>query len=518
MRRVIANVAVCASSPCANVSQKEAAVSRETAKVLRIVLLEDDPNDAELIQLELARDRPDVAWRHVATEAAFRDAIEPPPDLVLADYSLPGFDGLTALSILRAHHPDVPFIFVSGSLGEERATEALKSGATDYVLKDRLQRLPTVVHRALAEAHERQERRRAQAALEEQRILLGTLIDNLPVIVFAADHEQKLTVVNRALLDLIDRPREKVLGFHTSEFPELARLTGGDTANLSTAVPWNLLDYQEVTWQSPDGRLRWFISSQLPLRDAATGAVVGTVSTSREITAFKELTRELLEISNREQQRLGSDLHDGLGQELTGLSLLLRGLEVQLNHEAPAYLPQVKKIRELVAHTIQSTRLLARGLAPVNLERGGLAEALRHLAQRCVDTYELECTFENSGRPLPNLDESAATHFFRIAQEATTNAARYAEASRLRILLETTPSQLRLSITDDGIGLAAGLGQSQPGMGLKIMEYRARMMGAKLSFDQPAQGTRVMVTCPLDLLVNGEAESLPARASRKRRR
>ena len=87
----------------------------------------------------------------------------PPPDLVLADYTLPGFDGLAALKIVLEHWPDMPFIFVSGSLGEERAIEALKSGATDYVLKDRLQRLPAVVNRALTEARERRERRQARS-------------------------------------------------------------------------------------------------------------------------------------------------------------------------------------------------------------------------------------------------------------------------------------------------------------------------------------------------------------------
>ena len=115
------------------------------------MLLEDDPNDAELIQLQLAqeRHRRRLAARRVA-ERDFREALAgAPPDLVLADYTLPGFDGLAALKILLQHSPDIPFIFVSGSLGEERAIEALKSGATDYVLKDRLQRLPAVVKRAL---------------------------------------------------------------------------------------------------------------------------------------------------------------------------------------------------------------------------------------------------------------------------------------------------------------------------------------------------------------------------------
>src|SRR5690606_12417587 len=114
----------------------------------------------------------------------------------------------------------------------------------------------------------------------------------------------------------------------------------------------------------------------------------------------KILEPEILEISNREQRRLGSDLHDGLGQELTGLSLLLKGLEVQLSREAPQYSSQIAKISDLLARAIQSTRSLARGLAPVNLERGGLPEALKHLAACCTDMYNLECTFTSSGQKL----------------------------------------------------------------------------------------------------------------------
>ena len=95
---------------------------------LQVVLLEDDPSDAELIQVELQRSDMQVQWRHVATESGFREAIaHAAPDLVLADYTLPGFDGLAALKILRDRWPDVPFVFVSGSLGEERAIEALKN-------------------------------------------------------------------------------------------------------------------------------------------------------------------------------------------------------------------------------------------------------------------------------------------------------------------------------------------------------------------------------------------------------
>ena len=437
-------------------------MKRDAPAKLRFVLLEDDANDAELIQLELARNGVAVEWRHVMSEKDFRSALHTaPPDMVLADYTLPGFDGLEALKILLKAAPDVPFIFVSGSLGEERAIEALKSGATDYVLKDRLQRLPAVVRRALAEASDRRERRLAEVALEEQRLLLGTLIDSLPEIVYATDTEGRLTVVNRALLDTLKLKREVVLGQRLSQVWPEETLVEIETQAAQAIRTGRALNDQERAWVTLDGSVRWITFTHVPLRDH--GTVSGLVCSIREITGQKALEQEILEISNREQRRLGSDLHDGLGQELTGLSLLLKGLEVQLSRESPQYLSQVTKISDLLARAIQSTRSLARGLAPVNLERGGLSEALRHLVARCTDMYSLQCSFTNGGMKLPDLEEGAATHLYRIAQEASTNAARYARAKSIAIDLRTTGRKLQLSVADDGIGLSAGLAQGRPG-------------------------------------------------------
>ena len=471
----------------------------ETTAPLRFVLLEDDPNDAELIELELAKNGLDVEWRHVMTERDFRDAIGgPAPDLVLADYTLPGFDGLAALRILLDQTQDVPFIFVSGSLGEERAIEALKSGATDYVLKDRLQRLPAVVNRALTEARERRERRQAQTQLEGQRLLLATLINSLPEIIYAVDTDNCLTIANRALLETLNKKREDVLGRRLSELWAEESVIDMEAQAAITMRTGRPLTDQERAWISPDGTVRWFTFTHVPLRDH--GVISGLVCTVREVTSRRALEQEILEISNREQRRLGSDLHDGLGQELTGLSLLLKGLEVQLSREAPQYTPQVLKINDLLARAIQSTRSLARGLAPVNLERGGLPEALKHLVARCSDMYSLDCSFTNGVQKLPDLEEGAATHLYRIAQEATTNAARYARAKSIAIDLRTAGRKLQLSIADDGIGLSAGLSQGRPGMGLKIMEYRARMLGGTINFEEPNPGTRIVLSAPLHLL------------------
>src|SRR6516164_5256865 len=140
---------------------------------LRILYLEDDPRDAELIQEALAVDGITCHVTRVETEADFIASLEQGDfDLILADYTLPSFDGLSALKIAQQGRPHVPFIFVSGTLGEEVAIEALKVGATDYVLKTKLSRLVPAVQRAMREAEERAERKKAEQALRRSEAYL----------------------------------------------------------------------------------------------------------------------------------------------------------------------------------------------------------------------------------------------------------------------------------------------------------------------------------------------------------
>ena len=133
---------------------------------LHILLLEDVATDAELVQRELEREGFDFEARRVTTEDAFVQALDAfDPDIILVDYSLPTFDGMAALEVAQEERPHIPVVFVSGAIGEERAIETLKQGATDYVLKDKLSRLGPAVRRALREAEERRARREAEAAL-----------------------------------------------------------------------------------------------------------------------------------------------------------------------------------------------------------------------------------------------------------------------------------------------------------------------------------------------------------------
>jgi PAS domain S-box-containing protein len=164
---------------------------------IRILHLEDDHLDSELVEATLAADGLDVNSRVVATRDEYTTALRQPDfDLILADFSLPAFDGLAALALAQAARPDLPFIFVTGVMGEEQAIEPLKRGAVDYVYKNRLSRLAPAVRRALREANERRERLQAQAAAQAEREWLRVTLGSIGDAVIAADTAGRVTFLN----------------------------------------------------------------------------------------------------------------------------------------------------------------------------------------------------------------------------------------------------------------------------------------------------------------------------------
>jgi diguanylate cyclase (GGDEF)-like protein/PAS domain S-box-containing protein len=180
---------------------------------LRILMAEDMATDAELVLLELARAGLRATHRIVDSEKSFVDALhEFAPDVILSDFSLPGFNGMAALALSREICPDTPFIFVSGTIGEESAIDAVKSGATDYVLKSNLVRLPSAVERALAEALARREQRRTDAQLRESESLKGAILESSLDCLITIDHEGKIVEFNPAAEATFGLTRERALG------------------------------------------------------------------------------------------------------------------------------------------------------------------------------------------------------------------------------------------------------------------------------------------------------------------
>jgi PAS domain S-box-containing protein len=239
-------------------------------------------------------------------------------------------------------------------------------------------------------------------------------------------------------------------------------------------------------------RVRYFENRAVLVRDAGIGT--GISIATRDITERKRLEQEILDVSGRERQSIGRDLHDGLGQELTGVALMLRGLGSRVRERCPEALDSINEIVGLVNQSIENARSLARGLLPVRAETGGLAAALRELAVRGRDLYGMEVNFRAEVWPALYLDETEASHLYRIAQEALTNSARHGHATRVDIFLLVVRNNFSLYITDNGEGICTPA-SPYTGMGLKIMKYRAGMIGAKFQIaPSEPRGTVVRVT------------------------
>ncbi|NOR82644.1 MAG: PAS domain S-box protein, partial [Ardenticatenales bacterium] len=256
---------------------------------LRLLLLEDNRYDAELAIATLEEAGYECRWERVETEDEFvarlaRAGTE--YDLILADYSLPAFDGLTALRKFVERELDIPFILVSGTLGEEIAIESLRAGATDYVLKDRISRLAPVVKRALRERDERRERRRAQEAVRSSEARWRSLTENSADRIMTLDRDLKVEFANRP------PPGLRVDEFIGSRFyqwsPEERRLEikGMLERVLRTGEPGRFRLKREM----PDGRSVHY-ESRVATR-IVRDEVVGLTVSSRDITDRVEAERE----------------------------------------------------------------------------------------------------------------------------------------------------------------------------------------------------------------------------------
>jgi len=225
-----------------------------------------------------------------------------------------------------------------------------------------------------------------------------------------------------------------------------------------------------------------------------TGQDTGALVIARDITLRRRLEEKLLEIGADERRRLGHDLHDGLGQFLLGIGLKTKMLEEVLNKEKSTEAWRAKEIVSLVNTAIAQTRNLAHGLDPIHVEANGLVAALRNLTTQTRELFQVDCVFACK---LDHLDVNTQTGiaFYRIAQEAIQNAIRHGQARQISLELALENAQLRLRIVDDGKGFSPGT-QTHSGMGLHIMQFRARSIGGQLNVEsQPNKGRGVRVEC-----------------------
>lgn len=221
-----------------------------------------------------------------------------------------------------------------------------------------------------------------------------------------------------------------------------------------------------------------------------------TAALRRAMVERQRLDREIAQVADRQRHRLGQELHDSLGQHLTGTALAAQVLKEKLALRSASEAAEAEKLVRYVEQGIDLTRNLARGFFSPELDADGLTVALQGLAENTTERFGIDCVFEGEDS-LRIHDSAVATQLYRIAQEAVANSIKHAAARRITIRLAMSPTELSLAISDDGIGIPDRLPRSE-GLGLQLMRHGASLAGA--SFDVRRNGLRgTIVTCKLNL-------------------
>ncbi len=252
----------------------------------------------------------------------------------------------------------------------------------------------------------------------------------------------------------------------------------------------------EVEAETPahPGESRHYMHSYYP-DISKDGTVVGVSCVVQDITERIELEREVVAVGEGERRRIGRDLHDGLGQELTGVTFTLQTLSRELVREHSPHVQTVQNLTEMIQNMIAETRSFARLLSPVFSPELTLSAALRVLADEVNEHPNVKChahcSYEND-----NHDPEIATHLYRIAQESINNALRHSEAQNIELRYWRDGDSVFLEVLDDGTGIPAKESRVE-GMGLRSMRFRARMLRGRLDVGLRTQGgTRVLCSCP----------------------
>lgn len=251
------------------------------------------------------------------------------------------------------------------------------------------------------------------------------------------------------------------------------------------------VEHYETVRRRKDGKLVDISVTVSPIRERG-GKIMGASKVARNITDRKRLENEILEISEREQRRIGNDLHDGLCQELAAIELMCRVLEQKLAAKSKSESRQIGDIAQHIREAVTHTRKLAHGLSPVELENNGLMSALLELAANVQKLFRVRCQLD-CPEPVLIQNNLVATHLFRITQEAINNAIKHGQAKNIVIALNPANDVNVLTVTDDGRGFS---GEAAPatGMGLHIMKYRASVVNADLLV-QSSVGGGTSVIC-----------------------
>lgn len=328
------------------------------------------------------------------------------------------------------------------------------------------------------------QRRVVEASLKRQQQFLETICESVPAWLVITDLDGRIEFVNRTI-DGVDP--QQAIGQLLQDLLASANRRHIDQA--IRAVTTTRVARNQTLVTGRRGSSRHFECRVAPV--LTEGEVTQLAAIAVEVTDRRQLERAVIDIANHEQQRISRDLHDGLGQELFGISLLLRGLLAHQPHLEGSVREQLEQILALTGKAVTTTRTLARGLSPISSGYAGLVQALTALGTRLATSGQLSILTECSERLSLPLESGIADQLYLMAQEALTNAVRHSGANAIRVRLFERSQDLNLEVEDDGVGIAGGRLMGS-GLGTRIMLYRAESIGATITFETRSGGGAVV--------------------------
>jgi two-component system, NarL family, sensor histidine kinase UhpB len=464
---------------------------------LKVLLVEDSENDALLLVRMLRRGGYDPAWERVDTPAAMEAALDGDSwDLIISDHSMPAFSSLAALGLLRRKgFVDLPFIIVSGRIGEDAAVSAMKAGAHDYLMKDNLARLNSAIERELKDSEVRRERRKAE---EKYRSIFENAVEGI----FQTTVDGRFLTANPAMARMLGyESPEELLGSITNIRDQLYVEPERRDEFYQLALQDGFVRGFEVQMYRKDGDTVWVSANARAIYDAGVG-ISGYEGTVENITERKRAEEALRQIRETERRRMARELHDVVLQDLTyalqSMQVLRRMPEgVDPAAETQRQVEALKRAVGGLRDAIFDLRLESARERPLVHALESIVELNRQICEGCQFDLIVEDGFPAT------ISGPAGVEVARIVQEALANVRRHSEARHAVVTLGMVNGEVLVEIEDDGRGFGP---ETSYGMGLTGMSERVHALGGELEVEgREGVGTRVFVRVRVGVLMGGES-------------
>ncbi|MBW1936623.1 MAG: PAS domain S-box protein [Deltaproteobacteria bacterium] len=479
---------------------------------VKILLVEDELIEAEDLNLTLDDLGFEVISIASTAEQAIKKADEAPPDLAIVDIGLKGKkSGLEAALLIRSNL-NIPVIYITAHTDDENLEEAVLTEPDGFLLKPVDERqLKITIQIALCKHGYKKE---LENALSLTRKRYRQLVDHMSEGIAVIDEEGTITFINDRFLEIHGYAKEEVIGRSATDFLEDDSIKKFKK-ELESRAKGHRNTY-ELAWKKKDGRSIITLVSPEPIYDEK-GRYKGSIAVLTDITERRQIEKELVESrsrlrkfsqhlqSIREEERtvIAREIHDELGQALTALKIDLSWISSKLDdvpQDKGKILERTKSMDNLIDETVRKIQKISSDLRPGILDDLGLVPAIEWQVEEFKRRTNIACECRADEDAINiEINPECSTALFRVTQEALTNIARHAEATRARISLRRNGSKLELKISDNGKGITEESVLSPESLGLMGMRERIRPFGGELKIESvPKKGTTLSIALPLD--------------------